>query len=284
MQRMNEELPEADLAQDATPDRLYARVAEALHDTAVEIFPASAPADEAYEVRRERMTLLQSRRAMRLQLEHDNADLVGVQLALALVGRRAKRMRRAQWQRHKAQLETELWEAWRQRDFASMHRLRVSLAQNRRGPKRRLYNAVRCCPPSEADWIAFLSKDGPAGGMECAPVDYAEYEAGYIAERAAEGEVRLGYDAKLRDLVDEDMRGVCKHLGGARKRRARPRWAMPVEALHLAVVAPRVDAPQQPVRIAAPVFHRCFSRVLERASAPPDGRCSPGTATRASPC
>jgi hypothetical protein len=82
---------------------------------------------------REREQLLKTRQKLRQQ-QASAEDLEGAQLELTMATRRAKQLVRKTHQARQKETFQQIWEAWRNRDFAILHRLRVASAGAGRVP------------------------------------------------------------------------------------------------------------------------------------------------------
>ena len=101
-----------------------------------------------------RMRLLDKRRDLR---EQEGEEFETVQMLLKEVSSLLKEAREKVNEQRTAELEAEMSEAWRNRQFALLHALRVEYARNGRGPKKRYYFSPRTIWDR---WRNLLLKDG----------------------------------------------------------------------------------------------------------------------------
>jgi len=67
----------------------------------------------------------------------------------------------------KAHLIEEIWQNWKSRRLAVVHRLRTALAGTGKGPKKRSFFAPGRGSLTASEWEAAFARPGPAGGMSC---------------------------------------------------------------------------------------------------------------------
>ena len=141
-------------------------LAGALRDSTFACFPgAGIPKPDFEEDRHTRLQLLRDRGNHRQELGAPDHDLEQIQLQLTLVSRRLKKVAREIRDQEDQKWLEELWEAWKVRNFSMVHRLRVKIQRNGRGPKNRFFWAPRLHMAEAADWEKHLAHIGTAGGM-----------------------------------------------------------------------------------------------------------------------
>ena len=101
------------------------------------------------EAREWRRRLLDKQRDLR---EHEGEEFETVQMLLKEVSSLLKEAREKVNEQRTAELEEEMSEAWRHRQFALLHALRVEYARNGRDQKKRYYFSPRTVWDRE-DWI-----------------------------------------------------------------------------------------------------------------------------------
>lgn len=137
---------------------------------------------ERRELSAERNKLLEERRGLRGALDADGDEVFTTQLALALVARRMRTLRRREEAARRQQLLDEAWQRWKARRFHDIHQVRVRLARNRRAPRKRTYGIPRPPVPGVRACHRFLARDGCEGGMRAEKIDIVDYARSYIQE------------------------------------------------------------------------------------------------------
>ena len=136
---------------------------------------------------------------------------------------------------HTDRLVEEIWTSWRRRDFAAMHKARVQLAGNGRGPNQRLLFAPLHQQPSLDDWRTALALPGQEGGLSASQVEPYEPARAHGQQLIENDDQPLPDTANLRQDVQNDLRRIKRYLIQAQKRRAFPRWGAPTEAWTVAL-------------------------------------------------
>ena len=122
-------------------------------------------------------------------------------------------------------LEQELRDSWRRREFSQMHRVRVRLAANGRGPKQRHYYRPQEESPSAEEWELALGKPGDQGGLGAIREDFEEVARGWEQDAAVE---QIS-EREAQQLVTKDLKNIRRYRVKAPKRRSYPRWSAPTE-------------------------------------------------------
>ena len=115
------------------------------------------------EAREWRKCVLEKGRDLRGQ---EGGEFEKVQMLLKEVSSLLKEAREKVNEQRTAELEAEMSEAWRNRQFALLHALGVEYARHGKGPKKRYYFSPRTVWDRE-DWIREMSKPASEGGMRC---------------------------------------------------------------------------------------------------------------------
>ena len=126
-------------------------------------------------------------------------------------------------------LIAEIWEAKRKKDFASVWRLLHLLAQQHRGPRKRIYNLPDPCKPSRYDWEKFVRLPACAGGLGAETFYDLDQELEQVlADRLANdppAEQGQHWVMAQRDI--NDIKWFLRQR--AKKRRGFPPWSLPAE-------------------------------------------------------
>jgi exonuclease III len=227
-----------------TPDRAWELLSVALKQATDSVFERQDPPPQEAAEGPSRRDLLRQRRDLRTQLASyaGQGGLAGVTRRLqvleaqlrsltATVKKQAKQA--AQATRDRICLGVQ--EAWHDRDFAMLHRLRTPLAKTGWGPRRRYYPT----PPSKkigaAEWHDLLPRPGGEGGMDAAPCSTARWSDEYNAHVAALHDTALPADANMHYQAERDVRNTVAGLINCRKRRAAPEWSHIPEVLLMAL-------------------------------------------------
>ncbi len=109
------------------------------------------------------------------------------------------------------------------RNFSLVHRLRVKLQRNGRGPKHRFYWAPRMHVADVSDWEALLTKPGPEGGMAAVPCPDGLLED-FLKDLEELDEAPLPDDQNIFEQADRDFRHMVRALARAGKRKVFPEW------------------------------------------------------------
>lgn len=177
--------------------------------------------DQEYaDFKRRRMELLKERFDLRRKLRRDSEDIVQVQLELTMITRRCRRLRATSWKARQRRLVEEIWQSWRHRRLARMHRLRALLTANGHAPKKRNYKAVPGLVLVVEQWQMGLAALGAQGGLSSVVAAWDDYEEEHRRARADEDDQKLPA-AAVREQVWEDY---CAMVNMA-KRRSCPPWA-----------------------------------------------------------
>ena len=158
-----------------------------------------------------------------------------IQLELAMTTRRCRQLRRESQYEKLVQLSEEIHEAWKKGHHSEVHRLRVVLAANGYGiRKRKLYR-----PPGrrleEAELTSGLALPGAQGGLAAALVDPDQYFEKYVKEIEEQDDQQLPFTYALEQRAERDVQGVIAYCRRASKRKYTPEWGTCVEALLLAL-------------------------------------------------
>ena len=148
------------------------------------------------------------------------------QLLLTMATRRAKKFRQQTFAKVRNEWLSEAFHCWKSRRFAELHRLRVKIAQNGRGPKKRDFRAPRA-NMSLSDWETGLAAEGVHGGMACEKID--------PEPQVPDGTLPCDEHYLVQEVVVEDMAAARRYLIKAPKRRAFPKTGVPAEALLMAL-------------------------------------------------
>eukprot|EP00959_Pyramimonas_sp_CCMP1952_P369040 7729927-Pyramimonas_sp.AAC.1 len=121
------------------------------------------------------MKLLEQRRQCRegLQPEIDEEQLDKIKVELKEYTAALKMLRNRDLARRREELVQEIWEAYQDRNFSLMHRLRVQYANNGRGPPKRYDYAPQTYWDIET-WQAELGERAAEGGMSCTLLDWQQ--------------------------------------------------------------------------------------------------------------
>jgi hypothetical protein len=219
-----------------TPDEAWALLSHALTTATEQVFEKQevpSPHDST-EVNRTRKDLLRERRQLRTQL----ASYVGItednplHRRLALLEKqlrdltvKVKDFVRRKAQEHRDRLCLGVHEAWRERDFSMLHRLRTPVSRTGWGPRRRYYPT----PPSKkigaAEWHALLPLPGRDGGMNATACSTSAWEAECRRHMEALQDTPLVADANMHEQAKRDVVNTVKGLLSCPKRRAAPAWS-----------------------------------------------------------
>lgn len=243
-----------------------------------------------WAMRDERMGLIRQRWELRFAMHASDDEAVEeVQMRLARLSMKCRRLRQRQSEQRDAELAEEVAEAWRHRRFAELHRLRRLLARNGKGPKKRVYCRPPSFRPSLTEWQEYWAQEGGAGGQRCVVVNCEqEKDAPIEAYDWPDVTGPAVWMQGLREQVTEDVKGIAKYMRSAGKRRAAPAWSAPLEAwLMLLRPAARVDRRLLGVGAVAgaqlaPVFRACAASTCF-ARSPKDGWLLLADHRRASP-
>lgn len=231
-------------AEDIDVDEHWRRMGVVLAEAGQEHFsPAgcSEQAQETTDMISTRARLLQQRSRVRHRLVQGGRGAERlVTLQLRIVGKRLRTLRRNEQTQRKRQLEQEMWDAWRSRDFSGVWRLARRLAGTRARPGRRFYGVARRYRCTMAEWRGFLSKPGREGGLGC--VDRRDDQIPSAPAQANDDILRL---------TGEDLEGLRASAWRMRFRRSVPPWSVPAEVWRL-VLQPRfVLRPQRHTGVGA---------------------------------
>lgn len=232
-----------------TPDAHWGHLVAAMKQALGAVYKQDdGKSDEYRGLASQRRELLQHRAQLREQLREATEDEVDtVQLELTLMGRRCKRLRQRQWRDTSKYYEDMLYESWRFRDFANLHRYRRLLVCNGRGPRKRQYWSARANQPTSEEWMDYLSREPGRGGMAATQeYDNAEhYTEHYLQQREEEDDELLPLDMHIVEQARADCAGMARYLRRMKKRRAHPHWTVPAEGLLIAMLPRRVLRPER---------------------------------------
>ena len=181
------------------------------------------------EARERRLRLLDKRRDLR---EQEGEEFETVQMLLKEVSSLVKEARKKVNEQRTAELEEEMSEAWRNRQFALLHSLRVEYARNGRGPKKRYCFSPRTVWDRE-DWIRDMAKPASKGGMGCSELDWERNYNHYVRQCKGMANEELPDDLNAVIAVIQGKAAILRYARKAPKRRAFPAWGIPAEALLL---------------------------------------------------
>ena len=202
------------------PDKAWEHLADSLRQATCESFPSQAIAvDEKWT--KQRHELLDRRRHLRESLQDDDA-IYTVQLELTLVSRRLRRLRQRRQEQADQALLLQLWDAWRTRRFADMHKIRCKMSKKGLGIRKRVYYAPRQLAPSPAEWAKAVSLPGTSGGMRAEPRTLAHHKSLVDADIQALDIVPFVNDKNIEQEAREDWHNILWALSHSRRRRSTP--------------------------------------------------------------
>ena len=193
-------------------------------------------------------------------------------LKLTMISRRLRKLREKQKAEKQKDLEEQLWEAWKARDFSRVHRVRSFLARSGHAPRQRRYWAPTQLIPSRAQWAAAVVRPGTEGGLEGEVREFNEHESIYKKE-VADFNIEKAYDGVDMDRdVRHDWQNMIWALLRSKRRRAVPSWGVLSESLLLAMIPNRkhrfdkevLQIDTTPLRLETPVFQSMFLDLLRK--------------------
>ena len=114
-------------------------------------------------------------------------------------------------------------EAWRDRQFALLHALRVEYSRNGRGPKKRYHYSPRTVWDRE-DWICEMAKPASEGGMGCSELDWETNYENYVRQCQEMASEELPDDMNAAVAVAQDKAAILRYAREAPKRRGFLAW------------------------------------------------------------
>ena len=230
--------PEAEeLLKRNTADRYFQRVNEIILGVARKFFGKgkAAEAEWVKKAKEEKLELLAARR----KLKGEGSTVEEIEERLKEINKQLRSVRRKAARKNKDSLTEELWEAWRHRRLAQVHRLVARLGYVKVGPKKRVYSTLSGALPTQDEWVAHWQKPGFEGGMKVEKVSWEamteEHEKAVDEMRQDNpaGDMHLG----LRKRGWRDLWRLKKAVLCAPKRRVVPVGTCPCEVL-LMILAP----------------------------------------------
>ena len=129
-----------------------------------------------------------------------------------------------------AELVDEIGEAWRNRQFAQVHALRIEYARNGRGCKKRFHFSPRTTWGRE-DWIREMAKPASEGRIGCSEMDWDANNTIHVRQCNELASAELPDDMNVAVAVAQDKAAIQKYARKAPTRRAFHAWGIPQEAL-----------------------------------------------------
>ena len=194
----------------ATPDKIYGHLQDCLVAACVQVFPRNKQKDPSVQaLKDERQALLSERISVREQ--GGNTGFLTMQLTR--VTRRLQRLARRFRRTFLRDQIDETWMAWRARRFHELHALRVTIAGNGRGPRKRHFWSAPTFRPLAGDIIEHLKKPGAEGGLSATPASFDDlvilHEIQAI-ERSHFNQSRYGEDELLPQRIQLGDRKIVK--------------------------------------------------------------------------
>ena len=147
----------------AVPQENWSKLVTCLQNAACCVFPVAAVTNEYAEIRNERTGLLKQRLEESQKIDEANSDFEIIAERLRYLSKKCRRVRQEAWKKRRSRLTEELYEALRRNRMSEAHVLRVALAGNARGPKKRFYRAP-WGRITEEEWKSGLSAPSAEGG------------------------------------------------------------------------------------------------------------------------
>lgn len=113
----------------------------------------------------ERLELLRHRANLREQAYEQDSPDEALDEKITDLSQKLLRQRKKNIALYKTARKEAIYDAWSQREFASVHKHSRKLAVTTVGTKKRVFNTMNATNPSSDEWARFLSLRGSEGGL-----------------------------------------------------------------------------------------------------------------------